>query len=152
MNPAGPNQAVVRPPSMHQGGFVRLTLGIRPLSAVLGTLVGLIGLAGCHKSGPTAGTIMVSNIYRGTCSEAHGKATVIRANLDNGPAVVVADGAKFEFANIAMGTHTLGITSTGASMEQGDHPWLCQILVAGGVAYTVTITCGSNGTVSPSCP
>lgn len=156
MSPADGLRAA-RPVGVHQGGFVRSTAASKPMPkfprvfALTAGLAGLAGMVGCHKAA-SPGTITVNNSYRGTCSVGKGKAAVIRAALDQAPAVIVADGASFEFANLSVGTHDLVIISTGARLEQGVHPWACQILVASGGAYTVRITCADNGMVSPSCP
>jgi len=98
----------------------------------------------------TAGIITVNNIYRGTCSENHGRASIIRASVDGGPIVTVADNSKFEFANVAQGSHTLSLHAQGARFDGGGDAWQCRIMASGGSSTTVLVSCGANGTISPA--
>jgi hypothetical protein len=97
---------------------------------------------------------MVDNSYEGTCSVSVGKRRpgAITASLDGGPPVPLADKAKFEFANISRGVHTLSLASGGAPFEAGGRVWNCPISVVPGGAYTVLITCADDGAISSACP
>jgi hypothetical protein len=95
---------------------------------------------------------MVDNAYDGLCSSGRHKACAITVSVDGRPAVPVAEGAKFEFANVSQGVHVLSISSSGAPFEKGGAVWTCSISVAASGAYNVVLGCGGHGSVSPACP
>jgi hypothetical protein len=112
-------------------------------------------LSACgHKAAPapTAGTIMVENFYAGLCSSGKHKICSITASVDGRPPVPVALGAKFEFANISLGSHVLNIASKGAPFEKGGFARTCSITVAASGSYTVVLGCGVHGSVSVAGP
>ena len=128
---------------------------MRPFHAFFAAAALLCFLGACGRKAapaPTAGTIMVDNAYGGLCSSGKHKACAITASVDGRPPVRVARGAKFEFANISPGSHVLGVASSGAPFEQGGFAWTCSISVAPSGAYTVVLSCGVHGAVSPACP
>ncbi|HTB22297.1 MAG TPA: hypothetical protein VK914_06300 [bacterium] len=128
-----------------------------PLFAVC-LLAALLGACGRKTGQPSgnapagSGIIIVDNSYAATCSDESARAGSFDASLDQGPPVTVADNSKFEFANIAPGSHSLRIQISGPRAKDGAETVECTVSVAAGVSYTERISCDKKGAPSLSCP
>jgi hypothetical protein len=129
-------------------------------AAVLALLAGGYWLVHPRTAAPSApsapsmdGAIIVNNMHQGTCSvDQQGRPCPARVSLDGAAAVDVADENKYVFAGLAQGSHSIAVSSDCSELYAKNGVWNCVISLAPGSTYTVLLTCGANGALSPSCP
>lgn len=102
---------------------------------------------------PADGSIVINNVHQGTCSvDEQGRPCLAKVSLDGAAPQSVADESKFVFSGLAQGSHSIAVTSDCSILYAKGGEWNCIISLAPGSTYTLLLSCGANGALSPSCP
>lgn len=134
-------------------GFGSVRIRLFP---VIGALFVVACGCGSHKkpnnSASSGGCITIENRYPGVCILAQSKPEALSASLDGGPVVEVAGNAKFQFANVAAGDHTICIYIQGKTTPTAQTVWKRALRVSPGGSYGIEITCNPDGSARSSGP
>lgn len=143
--PAGP-RAGARPP---HGALVRPRP--RRNSPALLWVLCLFAQAGCRRPVQAPGSVILANSFPGACAHPV-SGTAVTASMDGGPVVAVADDARFQFANLAPGAHTLAVRAVFPRPGASGVERTLRLDVPAGGTDRVEIDCASDGSPSLSEP
>lgn len=117
------------------------------------TAAALLAVAsGCGRGRPQAtASVIVDNLYSSTCLRPARRHALL-ARMDQAPPVTVADGAKFQFANLAPGRHTLFLEAKGVSFTAGGPSLVRALDLAPGAGLGVRVTCSGRLALDVSGP